>query len=165
MIELSVIRDFVAIFGVIAGFSYYVLTVRNSRKAHELQVFMTILDGLNSEDKQRSWAELLNSEVSSYEDFLQKYDSAVNPEYYGKRASVWSYYNSIGYLMMKGRISIETVYDLLGLPAVLQWNKWGDIILEVRKRQGLPQYFKGFEYLVTELKKYQEEKSESVHYE
>jgi len=162
MIELSVIRDLVAIFGVIAGFSYYVLTVRNTRKAHELQVFMTILDGLNSEDKQRSWAELLNSDFSDYEDFLRKYDSAVNPEHYGKRASVWSYYNSIGYLLMKGRISIDTVYDLLGLPAVLQWNKWGEIILEIREKQELPQYFKGFEYLVGELKRYQEQYSESV---
>jgi len=122
MIELSVIRDLVAIFGVIAGFSYYVLTVRNTRKAHELQVF----------------------------------------EHYGKRASVWSYYNSIGYLLMKGRISIDTVYDLLGLPAVLQWNKWGKIILEIREKQELPQYFKGFEYLVSELKRYQEKHSESV---
>ena len=31
MIELSTIRDLVAIFGVVAGFSYYVLTVRNAR--------------------------------------------------------------------------------------------------------------------------------------
>ncbi len=33
MIELSVARDLVAIFGVIGGFSYYVMTVRNARKA------------------------------------------------------------------------------------------------------------------------------------
>ncbi|TFH03581.1 MAG: hypothetical protein E4H14_16495 [Candidatus Thorarchaeota archaeon] len=36
MIELSTIRDLVAIFGVIAGFSYYVLTVRNNQKNQEL---------------------------------------------------------------------------------------------------------------------------------
>ncbi|TFH13219.1 hypothetical protein E4H04_12340 [Candidatus Bathyarchaeota archaeon] len=36
MIELSTIRDLVAIFGVIAGFSYYVLTVRNKQKNQEL---------------------------------------------------------------------------------------------------------------------------------
>jgi hypothetical protein len=162
MIELSTIRDLVAIFGVIAGFSYYVLTVRNSRKSHELQIFMTILDGLNSEDKQKAWAELLNSEVKDYDDFLQKYDSTINPEHYGKRASVWSYYNSIGYLLMSGRISIDIVYDLLGLPAVLQWNKWGGIILEIREKQALPQYFKGFEYLVDELRKYQKRNSETV---
>ena len=34
--EISVIREIVAIFGVIAGFSYYVLTVRATRKNQEL---------------------------------------------------------------------------------------------------------------------------------
>jgi hypothetical protein len=36
MIEISIIRDLVAIFGVIAGFSYYVLAVRATRKNQEL---------------------------------------------------------------------------------------------------------------------------------
>ena len=36
MIELSIIRDLVAIFGVIAGFSYYVLTVRANQRNQEL---------------------------------------------------------------------------------------------------------------------------------
>lgn len=36
LMEISVIRDIVAIFGVIAGFSYYVLTVRATRKNQEL---------------------------------------------------------------------------------------------------------------------------------
>ena len=36
MIELSTIRDLVAIFGVIAGFSYYVLTVRANQRNQEI---------------------------------------------------------------------------------------------------------------------------------
>jgi len=32
MIELSIIRDLVAIFGVIAGFTYYVMTVRQTEQ-------------------------------------------------------------------------------------------------------------------------------------
>jgi len=38
MIELSIIRDLVAIFGVIAGFSYYVLTVRTNQKNQEISL-------------------------------------------------------------------------------------------------------------------------------
>ena len=37
MIELSVFRDLVAIFGVIGGFSYYFLTVQNANKARKIQ--------------------------------------------------------------------------------------------------------------------------------
>ena len=35
-VTLQIVRDVVAIFGVIAGFSYYVLTVRNSQRARAL---------------------------------------------------------------------------------------------------------------------------------
>lgn len=42
MIELSTIQDLVAIFGVIAGFNYYVLTVQNQRKARQAQLFIQI---------------------------------------------------------------------------------------------------------------------------
>jgi hypothetical protein len=38
MIELSVVRDLVAIFGVIAGFIYYVLTVRDNQKNQQMQL-------------------------------------------------------------------------------------------------------------------------------
>ena len=39
---LSMIRDIVTIFGVIAGFSYYVMTVRNSTKARKTQLLMQL---------------------------------------------------------------------------------------------------------------------------
>jgi len=38
MIDVSVIRDLVAIFGVIAGFSYYVITVRNTNRARRKDI-------------------------------------------------------------------------------------------------------------------------------
>ena len=36
MVELSIIRDCIAIFGVLAGFSYYVLTVRANQKNQKM---------------------------------------------------------------------------------------------------------------------------------
>jgi hypothetical protein len=72
LVELSVIRDLVAIFGVIAGFSYYVLTVRNNQKNQELslkaqqqtletrqaQLLMQIYDKVNNKEFTRDWAEI-----------------------------------------------------------------------------------------------------------
>ena len=89
MIELSMIRDLVAIFGVIAGFSYYVLTVRNSQRNQELslkaqeqaletrqtQIFMHIWQQLNSEETNKSIMELLNLEIKGFEEYLQKKNS------------------------------------------------------------------------------------------
>jgi hypothetical protein len=39
LVELSTIRDLVAIFGVVAGFSYYVLTVRNAKKSQDERIY------------------------------------------------------------------------------------------------------------------------------
>jgi hypothetical protein len=146
--------------GIMASILYYANVLRNASKTRELQIFMTLLSSLNSQEQQTAWAELLNAEFTDYDDYMSKYDSATNPEYFGKRASVWANYNLIGYLLKRGHVSIDLVYDYLGLPAVLHWNKWGDMILEVRRRQEISQYFKGFEYLVSELQKYQQKHPE-----
>jgi len=52
-----VIRDLVAIFGVIAGFTYYVMTVRNSQRMQQMtletrqaQLFMQVYDRWASRD-------------------------------------------------------------------------------------------------------------------
>ena len=66
MIELSVIRDLVAIFGVIAGFSYYVLTVRNAQRnqQHQLetrqaQLFMNVFNTFASKEYQKDKEQMM----------------------------------------------------------------------------------------------------------
>ena len=49
---VSMIRDIVAIFGVIAGFTYYVMTVRNAEKARKIQL-VTQISNLTSEENQK----------------------------------------------------------------------------------------------------------------
>ena len=74
MIELSVIRDLVAIFGVIAGFSYYVLTVRNAQRTRDLtlkaqeqavetrqlQLFMQLYEKTLAKENWAAYQEILN---------------------------------------------------------------------------------------------------------
>ena len=87
---VSMIRDLVAIFGVIAGFSYYVLTVRNAQRTRELtlkaqehatetretQIFMQLYQNLNNEDIYKKWAELVNQEKIEFNEYVEKYDSS-----------------------------------------------------------------------------------------
>jgi len=47
MVELSVIRDLVAIFGVIAGFAFYVWTVRNSEKIRKAEHLLLRFENFN----------------------------------------------------------------------------------------------------------------------
>ena len=59
MIELSVIRDLVAIFGVIAGFTYYVLSVRNANRSRQTQIFMPIYTYMWNVDLNSKWFEVM----------------------------------------------------------------------------------------------------------
>ena len=141
---------------------YYALQIRNQNRNRELQIFMDIFKSISSEENQRTWAELLYAEFTDYEDYMKKYDSSTNPEHYGKRGSVWWNYNAIGFLLKRGHVSIDEVLDLIGTQAVLLWDKWGDMIFEVRENQGISNYFTGFEHLVNEIKKFREQHPESI---
>ena len=46
---LQIVRDFVAIFGVIAGLTYYIMNVRNARKARQTQLYMPIYNRMIEE--------------------------------------------------------------------------------------------------------------------
>ncbi len=75
-------RDIVAIFGVIAGLSYYILTIRNANKVRKTQTLMQLREQLLTKEWLDDYTELLEAEYSDYDDFLRKYDSSVNWDNY-----------------------------------------------------------------------------------
>ena len=154
MIELSVIRDLVTIFGVLAGFSYYILTVRNQTRARKTQTLMQLREKFLTKEWLADYMELLESEWTDYDDFLRKYDSEVNRDHYTKRYRVWTFYDGIGYHLKQGLIDSDSVYHLLqGLGANMQWRKWKPVIEEHRRRYDNPDWWIWFEYLAEEESK------------
>ena len=154
MIELSVIRDLVAIFGVIAGFSYYVLTVRNANKARKQMIVRQIAQDLTQVEGLQIYAELLEMEWEDFDDYLRKYNSTVNRDNYVKRMSCFGWYHRMGYDLYLGHIDAETIVNLIDFQGIwLMWNKFKPIFLEFRKRYGNPTTYRWFEYLFDELSK------------
>jgi len=113
MIDLSAIRDLVAIFGVIAGFSYYYLTVRNTIKARKTQQVSRLRESLYSEKLQSITMELMEMSWTDLEDFDKKYDSTVNKDNYVKRWLLFGIYQEIGYLLREGLIDIDVVCGMI----------------------------------------------------
>ena len=133
MIDLSTIRDIVAIFGVIAGFSYYVLTVRNTRINRDTQLFMQIFSLTNDPDFIKRITEMITEmEWDDWEDFERKYGTSVgNYENYGYRYALWKRYDALGELLRRGLIDGELVYALAGQnDAMWFWDKFGSIIIK-----------------------------------
>ena len=153
-VTLQTTRDVVAIFGVIAGFSYYILTIRNANKARRTQTLMQLRENLLTKEWLNDYTELLEAEYTDYDDFLRKYDSSVNRDNYTKRYRLWTYLDGIGYHLHRGLIDRDSVYHLLqGLGASMQWRKWKPVIEEQRKRYDNPDWWIWFEYLAGEESK------------
>lgn len=158
------IRDLVAIFGVIAGFTYYVLTVRNAQKARRTDTFMRLYQSRhNPETHQRFW-KLMGLEWEDFEDFRNKYGPDVNPEIAALRTSLWSEYDGIGLLVQDNMVDLDTVYRLMYQTIVMVWYKYETVIKGLREMDGGPGfgYYGNFEYLANELIKMRKESGYSL---
>jgi hypothetical protein len=150
MVELSLIRDLVAIFGVIAGFTYYVMTVRNTNRIRRTQL-LGLMYTENKEEDWTRWNELMSMEWEDYDDFERKYGSDYNPDSYGKRMLTWTKMNSFGIMLRDGVIDVTTAYDMWDIWPIWTWMKFETIFREQRIRYKMPRFMKWFEYLYTEL--------------
>ena len=154
MIELSVIRDLVAIFGVIAGFSYYVLTVRMNQRNMRINLTNNLVLQFGTEEFIKKVTELTYMEWEDYDDFEGKYGSDVNPENYITRMVVWGSFDSLGMLLMKGMADKEILYNsLFTYNSVQVWHKYKEVIAINRRLYGGSEAWVGFEYLANELYK------------
>ncbi len=125
---------------------YYTLTLRYTRRNQDLQLetrqtqlFMQLYQQVLSKDAQRDNFELINLEWEDYEDFEMKYGSENNPDVAAKRYYLWRQFDAIGYLLKKGLIDADMVFQL-GINVVIwQWAKWEPIITEIRVRYNMPE--------------------------
>ena len=167
-VTFQTLFQFLQTVGILVGVFYYITTIRTNQRNQELtlksqahatetresQLFMQLYQQLNSVESMTTWAEVMNIEVESFEDFMETHDSSVNPESFGKRGHIWWSYNAIGALVANGLIEIRLVGMLLGPMIISQWEKWVEVINGTREREGQGQWG-GFEYLYNEMVKLQ----------
>jgi len=167
MIELSVIRDIVAIFGVIAGFSYYVLTVRTNRKNQELtlqsqkhstdtreaQLFLNLMNTFTTPENVKIQDEILfNWTYTDYEDWMQKYGPEANIEAFALFDSTTAQLETMGVLVRHELINPVILKDMISGHIVGMWEKYLPVIQGFREHYNFPQAWGQFEYLYNQIK-------------
>ena len=163
MIELSVIRDLVGIFGVIAGFTYYVLTVRNAQRnqQHQLetrqaQLFMQIYDNFNKTEFYRKFMEVVQlMEWNDVEDYDIKYGDVL--EDHSKTSSLGVFFEGIGVLAQQELIDVKLVARLMSSNLRAYWEKTGPIWKARRERSGNPYIMEYNEWLYNAVKRVKQE--------
>ena len=158
---LQVVRDLVAIFGVIAGFTYYVLTVRNSQRMQKMtletrqaQLFMHIYSQWNSMEMSRNYQRVMDM-PTDYEDFLEKTDADIESGT-GWR-TMGRFFEGIGVLVHRGLIDVTFVDDLMSGATMRYWEKIAPVVKESRIRDNFPQMLEWVEYLYNQIKPIVEE--------
>ena len=162
MLELSMIRDIVAIFGVIAGFTYYVLTVRNAQRTRDMaleaqktQIFLQIY-GTITPDLVDRVMKMNRWEFTGYDDFMEKHG-----EQYGEWESVLQRYNGMGLLAKQNQVDLDHLYKLLILPILNLWKNFEGIIKHRRELFDIPELYEGVEYLYIEMMKRRQQYKET----
>ena len=163
MIELSTIRDVVAIAGVLIALTYYIINIRNQRETRQAQLFMNLYDTRRNSEFQKQYTNLCNRTWTNPEEWNQKYGPITNPDASSEMQSVMEFYNGAGVLLKRGLINIEVANDLLYGSTKRIWEQFEPSIRYIRTQTTWnPDTWIFFEYLYLELMKYHETHQESI---
>ncbi len=172
MVEFSTILSFIQAGGIIIGVAYYILNIENNRRNQKLaikaqeqstetrrmELFLQIWRDFNSQENINIVAELFNLKPD-YEEYLQKYDSHVNPSFFARRSGLWYFFNSIGELLRLNYIDPDLLNRLnMDINVIVVWENWAHIIKKNRAVENMPDLWDGFEYLYNEMKSLRDSK-------
>jgi hypothetical protein len=147
------IRDIVAIFGVIAGFTYYVLTVRANQKNQELALesrqVTTYIQTLGFRDKEfmKEWTDIIFQKYDSFEEWESKYGIDAKPDSFTSFWAIANLFQSVGYLVYLGFLTPEIVYDQEGDFIIHGWETQKMVIEGTKQKRGYNHLFEHYESL------------------
>jgi hypothetical protein len=141
----------VAATGVLVAAAYYVMTLRTNTRTHKIELTTNISQRLGTKEKLKDFIDLADLKWDTVENFRAKYDSALNPESYAKRWSLWIEYDTLGYLLRNGMIDREILFNSQGNEATVMWARYKPIIDDVRKTEMGPRWMENFQYLAEEM--------------
>jgi len=172
MVELATLQAVSYIMGSLGVFLaaiYYVFNMRATLLARQeankvqrqqqvkeemnkkIQLTNTMLQTLCKLETQQFSGELLNYTWTNPQDFLDKYDSTVNPDSFAKRMALFCVYETLGYLIKQEVIDQELIYINGGNSAIFLWAKFKPILEEYRRIAYGSDMFAYFEYFAGEM--------------
>jgi len=127
MVGIVEISAMVAAAGVLVGVVYYILDIRYSMRAREMEMCRLVTSDFNSEQGIQRYATMMNMEWKDYEDFMEKYTYS-HPERMGKWVSQFMAWDNMGFLIKSKVVTAEEQYSMGGFGAIMGWEKFKDII-------------------------------------
>ncbi len=163
MVELATALMGIQTLSLTVGVIYYIITLQNSNRnqkmsedTRKIQLLMQIHNAQNSEYSMRR-LEVINLDTEGL-DVLK-----AEPETASKILITWREWNQLGLLLKYGFIDPDMMFEFLhGSGPILHWEKYGDIIKEMRLSGKFYSLGVGFEYLAEEMKKYRDKQEQML---
>lgn len=154
--------------GLTASIAYYANILNNANKTRELQlkaqeqsletrqaqIFMGVYDTWRSPSFRESFIKVNKREWEDFADWQSKYRPVNNPEEGTYEHTVFTFYEGVGVLVRRGLIDISMVDELISNSFIPLWEKFSDIIRQVRESNDSPRMYQNNEYLYEEILKY-----------
>ena len=146
MIELSTVRDLVAIFSFIIGLSYYIMVLRNQQKSRQIQI-------ISSAKFPTEW-EFMNWEIKSYDEFMSAYGLEANPNGWNQFMIWFNLLEGFGVYVREGLLDVRLICLTSGGTIVESWERYQGIFEEGRIRYNRPRDWIEAEYLYKRVVEY-----------
>lgn len=164
MVDLVLLQSLsyvAAAIGVCVAVVYYALNLRENSRNRRITLTNTLMQPFLTEDGMRQYIDQLDMKWIDFDDFMKKYDSKTNPSNFAKRMSLWNTCEILGYQYRSGLIDMGTLYSVCAMLIPMLWMKFKPIIDEYKKFDYAKNLFENFEYLASEISKYQAQRDPS----
>jgi len=155
MVDLAEIQTayyMAAATGVIVAAIYYIINLRYSTKAREIEICRYFSSEWTSSEALSRWAIFMTMEWKDDEEFMEKYGYS-NPEMFGIWVSYFFTYQTAGILLKSKVVGDDKLYALGGYGAIKAWEKYKDIIQSRRGVAWGEDYMSDFESFAQEMLK------------
>jgi hypothetical protein len=151
MVDVQSISITLAALSFLVAASYYVLNLREIRRNRQITLTTTLLQPFMSDEGYIKIMDLLAMQWDSLEEFMNKYDSRVNPENAASRMSLWNACETLGMLYRDGFLDLKTIISASGGIINSLWVKFGPVIESYRGNDYATNSYENFEYLASQI--------------
>jgi hypothetical protein len=150
-LTIQTIGVLVAATSVVLYIANLFITHRKDERTKKITMSQTLLQSILSQESSKNWAELTNARWENFDDFVKKYDSSINPEFFGKRWTAFNTLDLLGYLLKSDLVDAETILRSGGYMAIYLWAMYKPIIEGYHKIAYPNYWYEDFEYLASEM--------------
>lgn len=153
MVELTEISAIVATAGVLVGIIYYIIQIRHQTKIRQTDLLIRLYSTCNSKEVMDPAWKVSRLQVKDYEDYVKQYGPLFSENPLHKALmKVLGIYDLVGSLLYKKLIDPDLAYNVVGIGYTkMLYESLKPIILGIRKETNEPEAYCGFDYLINEL--------------